>query len=206
MVDYVGEQSPTTPPGEYVIEVDDSIISTIQKTVQVQVETGTVDEFTVDGEQQVPQYTTQDQIVLLSESPTYFTIDDFANIPYVIVGSLDWVKQNQIAAMYADYQADIVNGFSSSATGTSLQYAYDVTDQAWFNKASILDAAGLMKYPIQWRLADNTYVTIPDSTTFKKLELDAATFEQVDLAKYRNARDAINAATDEDTVNNVTWK
>lgn len=150
------------------------------------------------------------QLVESLDADTWITVDDSqeAAVNAVVAvhdpNALGGAQVAKIAEVNNAYQAALSAGFTSSATGTPLEYDYRPDDRADFQKFTIIVSLGVATFPAPIGLKNNTVVMHTQEQFFKLLE-DIQVFEWGLKERKRSRVAEILAATTIEQVNAVRW-
>lgn len=130
-------------------------------------------------------------------------------IPQPVQSDLDsWAlsaaKQMKIAELNAACENAIYAGFSSSATGTSHQYAFTLLDQQNMNETATAMLQDSTFTSVSWKTEDAGEVS-HTAAQFQQLCKDARVFKLTNITKYRQLKANVLAATTVDAVKAITW-
>ncbi len=147
--------------------------------------------------------------------PTYPYHIDITKNP-IDATAIVWDTANPIGATLADaqqakvaqlndfYNQTLASGFTSSATGSPLQYAYDSSSQSKFLKLQISVLSGLVTWPVPIPIKGGTIVPHTQAQ-FQQLLADINTFEWTQQNKLHTLLGQVVAATTVNDVNLITW-
>lgn len=134
----------------------------------------------------------------------------FKNLNAPLPMSLDDAKADQIAKNNAACQAEIVSGFTSSATGKVLTYPSKITDQQNLNASVVasLIPGIVATWVTPFWCADvdgNWSYVYHTATQIQKVGQDGKSAILTCLAKNEQLKTQIAAATTTEQVQSITW-
>ncbi|UWG96771.1 hypothetical protein LPY66_18120 [Dehalobacter sp. DCM] len=118
--------------------------------------------------------------------------------------TFDELKQMKVQEMQLAYQTELTSGFVSNASGESLLYGYNQSDQFNFTKQLNAVNAGIAFYPIMWGTKNSQIVSLNESQ-YKQLCSDANAFEWGLIGKIRTLAGRVMTATTIQELEGITW-
>lgn len=143
--------------------------------------------------------------VTLMSDPTQFSEADFSGLQYVVVGSLDDIKQQRISYVNEQFAMTMAAGFTSSADGTSRTYPGDVgTLDELLQLRSVLNANDFPSAGVDVLDIAGNHITM-NQTEATTLLSDAQAFVLTNRSKRLTLTKTIQSAATEPDVMAVTW-
>jgi len=116
--------------------------------------------------------------------------------------SLSEVQTTKIAQIQDLYSQELNLGFTSSASGAPIQFAYGISDQNKFLKLLVTITAGMVTYPVTVYAKDTTTYSLTQ-TQVMQLYSDISKFEMGLEGKLHDFINQIQACTTIDEVNAI---
>jgi hypothetical protein len=150
------------------------------------------------------------QLVESKDGDTWITVDDSqeAAVNAVVAAHnpsiLPDVQAAKIAEIETAYDNALSAGFTSSATGTPLEYDYRPSDRADFQKFTLTVALGVATFPVPIGLKDNSVVNHTQEQYLQLLR-DIQALEWSLKERKRQLVAQVLAATTVEQVNAISW-
>jgi len=113
-------------------------------------------------------------------------------------------QQAKITEIENAYSQALTSGFTSSASGTAVEFAYTDINQTKFSKLLAADTKGWLTYPVTVYAADASAISLTQPQ-LEKIFQDIFTFEMVSETKLHTLIGQINSSTTTDQVAAIAW-
>ncbi|AGK96812.1 hypothetical protein [Clostridium pasteurianum] len=143
-------------------------------------------------------------IVDMTKLPFSGIVQNITDIFKLYVPTLQEVQQTKTIEIRNDYNNAVIAGFTSSASGTAVNYAYDEVSQTKFMKVLMSMSANIITYPATIFAADGSAIEFTQEQ-LTQLYKDIANFEIPLETKLHTLLSEINSATTADEVNAISW-
>lgn len=127
-----------------------------------------------------------------------------ANLTYTAAGSLQEAQTMKVASLRASFAAQLAQGFTSSADGTSRTYGFAPSDEVNYDEQTNLMNAGKATWPTEWADIHGSPVALTQAQ-YTQLITDAGAFKWQWEGHLRAQAGLVMTATSETAVNAINW-
>lgn len=123
----------------------------------------------------------------------------------VVIDKLPEVKTNQKQLIMDAYDNALAAGFTSSASGTAIQYPYNTQAEQTFDELYLAVMGNKVTYPTNVYDINDNAVSFASSAQLTQLFTDIFSFKAGLNTKMHNYLTQIDSCTDVDNVQNIIW-